>query len=103
MTDYQSDERRLVSVLRSARRDGMYLYVERGAGFDKVPEVLRTLFGPPQPAMDLLLTPQRKLARASATDVLAAIRDQGYYLQLPPQTDEEMRALALRNDKLPPR
>lgn len=102
MTDYLHDERCLISVLRSTRREGMYLYVERGAGMDRVPEALRALFGPPQPAMDLLLTPQRKLARASATEVLAAIREQGFYLQLPPQADEEMRALALSNDKLPP-
>lgn len=103
MTEYLDDSRRLVSVYRSARREGMYLYVERGASLDKVPEALRTLFGPPQPAMDLLLTPSRKLARANAAEVLAAIRDQGFYLQMPPQIDDEMRALANANDKLPSR
>lgn len=103
MSEYLHDDRRLVSVLRSARREGMYLYVERGAGLDKVPEALRRLFGAPEPALELLLTPSRKLARASAAEVLVAIREQGFYLQLPPQPDDEMRALATANDKLPPR
>ncbi|MFZ5724717.1 MAG: YcgL domain-containing protein [Pseudomonadota bacterium] len=103
MTDYLGDQRRFVSVFRSARREGMYLYVDRAEGLARVPENLRALFGAPQPAMDLLLTPGKKLARAQAADVLAAIRDQGYYLQLPPQPDDEMRALAAANNKLAPR
>jgi len=32
----------------------------------------------------LKLTPERKLARVKAVDVLAAIADKGFYLQLPP-------------------
>ncbi|MFZ5756051.1 MAG: YcgL domain-containing protein [Pseudomonadota bacterium] len=100
MTEYLDDQRRLVSVYRSPRREGMYLYVDRAAGLKPVPEALLNMFGTPQAAMDLLLTPARVLARAKAADVLAAIRDQGFYLQLPPQPDEEMQALIRANDKL---
>jgi hypothetical protein len=31
-----------------------------------------------------VLTPERRLARTSAAEVLRAIREQGYYLQMPP-------------------
>jgi uncharacterized protein YcgL (UPF0745 family) len=32
----------------------------------------------------LVITPDKKLARAIAKDVLAAIESQGFYLQMPP-------------------
>lgn len=100
MTEYLDDQRRLVSVWRSSRREGMYLYVDRAEGMQRVPEPLLQMFGVPQHAMDLLLTPARTLARASAAEVLAALRDQGFFLQLPPQPDEELRRLIAANDKL---
>lgn len=100
MSEYLDDARRLVSVLRSSRRDDMYLYVDRREGTKRVPVALLELFGAPAHAMDLLLTSERKLARASAADVLAAIRDQGFYLQMPPAGDEEMNAIILANEKL---
>lgn len=100
MTEYLGDARRLVSVFRSSRRDEMYLYVDRAEGTARVPQALLDLFGPPAHAMDLLLTAERKLARASAADVLAGIRERGFYLQMPPAGDEEMNAIMLANEKL---
>lgn len=100
MADYLDDQRRLVSVWRSSRRDGMYLYVDRAEGVQRVPEGLLQVFGAPQHAMDLLLTPMRKLARADAAEVLVAIRDQGFFLQLPPQPDAELQRLIAANHKL---
>lgn len=100
MSDYLGDARRLVSIFRSPCRDGMYLYVDRRDGTARVPAPLLDLFGAPVHAMDLLLTPERQLARADAADVLAAIRDRGYFLQMPPQPDAEMNAIILANEKL---
>jgi len=34
--------------------------------------------------MDLELTPERKLARVSAVDVLNGVIQNGFYLQMPP-------------------
>jgi uncharacterized protein YcgL (UPF0745 family) len=41
-------------------------------------------FGAAERAMTLALTPERHLARADAADVLRCIRENGFYLQLPP-------------------
>ena len=101
-TEYLDESRRLVSVYRSPRREGMYLYVDRKEGLARVPDALRDLFGVPQHAMDLLLTPERTLARASAAEVLAKIRDQGFFLQMPPVIDSEARAIIDANEKLAP-
>lgn len=79
-------ERALVSIFRSPRRAEMYLYLPRPAQFDKLPEALQTQFGEPEHVMDLLLTPERRLARVDVVRVLNDIIDKGFYLQMPPST-----------------
>lgn len=81
----------LCQVFRSPRREEMYLYVEKSRGLADVPEALLARFGEPSPVMLLELTPQRKLARASVTEVMDSIREQGYYLQMPPTPAELAR------------
>lgn len=74
----------ICEVFRSPRRADTYLYVQRSEGLARVPEALLERFGEPQSVLTLLLEPTRKLARVNALDVLVAIDDQGFYLQLPP-------------------
>ena len=74
----------ICSVFTNQRRDGMYLYVDKRAGLARVPEELLQRFGTPRHVLDMLLTPQRRLARVSADAVLDALDTQGFYLQLPP-------------------
>lgn len=84
---------RIVQVYRSKRRDGMYLFVDRKQDLAEVPAALLEDFGRPEPSLVLHLTPDRKLARAEAGAVLAAIRKQGFYLQSPPADDEIERQI----------
>ena len=81
----------LCTIYRSSKVDGMYLYVDRKEDLARVPEVLLERFGRPEPAMTLLLHEGRKLARAEVAKVMAAVRDQGFYLQMPPE-DADFRA-----------
>lgn len=74
----------LCQVFRGSRQQEMYLYVEKSRGLDAVPDELLAQFGTPTPVMLLLLSPERKLARADTGAVLASIAKQGFYLQLPP-------------------
>lgn len=76
--------RLLCAVFRSRRNPETYLFVDHQEGFARVPEGLLKEFGVAERAMTLALTPERKLARADATEVLRAINEQGFYLQLPP-------------------
>ena len=57
-------------------------------GLAKLPENLKTVFGEPRHVFDLLLTANRKLARADTGKVLEAIREQGFYLQMPPRDED---------------
>ena len=52
--------------------------------------------------MVLLLHPERKLARVNVTQVLNAIGEQGFFLQMPPSAsgDEYMKELHQKNSKM---
>ena len=78
----------LCQVFRSAKKQEMYLYVDKSRGVEDVPDALLAQFGELAPVMILLLTPERKLARADTEVVLANIQDQGFYLQMPPTVAE---------------
>jgi len=82
----------IVEIFASSRREGMYLYAPRGTAWEELPESLRAAFGPPRPIMTLALTPERRLARVQAAEVIAAIGEKGFFLQMPPaHTDALMR------------
>ena len=69
----------------------MYVFLPREADPEALPAALLERFGAPEHVMDLDLTPDRYLARAEAPLVLAQIAEQGFYLQMPPTTDELTR------------
>ena len=72
------------TIYRGSREPELFLYVDCREGLERVPEELRVRFGTLTEVMTIALAPERKLARARAPQVLAAIADKGYYLQLPP-------------------
>lgn len=79
--------RLLCQIYKSPLREEMFLYIDRARGLDPVPEALLASFGKPQSIMMMLLTPEQSLARVDARKVIEAIRDKGYYLQMPPSGD----------------
>lgn len=88
----------LVDIYRSSSKEGMYLYVEKNAALDTLPEQLQKAFSKKEFAMSLLLMPEKKLAHAEATKVIASIQEQGFYLQMPPRAELYMQQIP--NDKL---
>tara|TARA_R110000822_G_scaffold159476_3_gene299147 strand:+ start:7476 stop:7760 length:285 start_codon:yes stop_codon:yes gene_type:complete len=90
-------EKKICSVYRSPKEEGMYLYVDRKNDLKSVPEALLNRFGKPELAMTLVLTPEKKLARANVKRVLEMIEEQGFYLQIPPRPDEIMQELRNKN------
>ena len=83
----------LVSVYKSPKRDEMYLYLNRSDALSKVPPALLQAFGEPEHVLDLVLTSDKKLARANARQVLSELEENGYYLQMPPVQDEYIQTL----------
>ncbi|CAG8871440.1 Protein YcgL [Pseudomonas fluorescens] len=85
--------KRICSIFKSPRKSGMYLYVLKADGLERVPEGMLPYFGNPVHAFDLVLTPERKLAREDIVKVLENLENQGYHLQMPPPDDEYIEHL----------
>lgn len=83
----------MVSIFKSPKIDGMYVYVSRKDGIKKIPEALLVKFGTPIHVSDMILTPERKLARAEAPRVLQQIEEMGFYLQMPPKREDYLLSL----------
>ena len=71
-------------IYKDRRRGETYLYLAERDGFDAAPQALLDAMGELEFVMELKLSPARKLAHARAEDVLCALTDRGYYVQLPP-------------------
>lgn len=71
-------------VYKSSRKAGVYLYLADKEGFSNVPGPLLDLFGKTELVLEFDLTPERKLARVDAQEVLGSIEKYGYYMQMPP-------------------
>ena len=85
--------KRICSIYKSPRKNEMYLYVLKAEGLERVTEGLLPFFGTPVHAFDLVLTPERKLAREDIAKVLENLDNQGYHLQMPPAEDEYIEHL----------
>ncbi len=82
----------LCAIYRSPRKDGMFLYVAKRDQFDAVPEALMQQFGKPQFVMLFNLVGEKPLKRVKNNDVLQAIEQQGFYLQMPPLPENLLKA-----------
>lgn len=92
----------ICEIYRSPKEEGMYLYIKKEEGLSRVPEDLLKLFGKPQQAMVLLLTPEKKLAHADVQKVIQGLEEKGFYLQLPPRNerDADVERIRALNSKL---
>jgi uncharacterized protein len=78
-------------VYRSAKKAESYLYVERENDFARVPQALLDMLGPLTLVMSLELHPQRKLAQVDVVQVMERVQQQGYFLQMPPGSWQQVR------------
>ncbi|MGI4837695.1 MAG: YcgL domain-containing protein [Janthinobacterium lividum] len=96
--------KRICSIYKSPRKNEMYLYVLKSDALERIPEGLLTVFGKPVHAFDLVLSPERALAREDINLVLEHLDTQGYHLQMPPAEDEYIEhlpeELLRRNDPM---
>lgn len=92
--------KKICTIYRSSKKEGMYLYVDKAEDLARVPGALLSRFGQPERAMTLVLHPERKLARVDVDKVLAGLEQEGFYLQLPPQQDSYMSKIHENNSKM---
>ena len=90
----------VVSVYKTKRREGLYLYIDKLKGLDSIPEELDALMGDPVHVVDFILTPEKKLANADTAEVISKINSQGYYLQMTQAEDKDDYAITLPDELL---
>lgn len=92
MIENKMSKANLCAIYRSPRKEGMFLYVAKRDQFDAVPEALMQQFGKPQFVMFFNLVGEKPLKRVKNNDVLQAIEQQGFYLQMPPLPENLLKA-----------
>ncbi|WP_024850280.1 YcgL domain-containing protein [Hydrogenovibrio kuenenii] len=79
-----------ISAFKSPKKEELYLYVLQETELEELPNELFVMFGEPVHVLDFELTAERKLPRADAKEILKAIEDKGYYMQMPPNEVEKI-------------
>ncbi|OOS00618.1 hypothetical protein B0187_01575 [Haemophilus paracuniculus] len=82
----------LCAIYKSLRKEGMYLYVAKRDQFDPVPADLRQMFGKPQFVMMFNLAGEKQIKRVDNREIMQAIENQGFYLQMPPPPENLLEA-----------
>lgn len=77
-------------IYKSSRKEEMYLYLADENGLDEIPEALKQSFGETVFVMELELSAQRQLARADIEAVIQSLKEEGFYLQMPPKLDPDL-------------
>ena len=76
-----------VSVYKGRKRPDTYIFLPVKDDFSVLSDELRRAMGELVHVMDLVLTPERRLARADARNVMRGLLQRGCYIQLPPQDE----------------
>ncbi|MBC3767233.1 YcgL domain-containing protein [Neptunicella marina] len=87
----------LCAVYKSSKKAETYLFVNKRDDFSDVPDSLLQTFGKPLFVMMLLLKPSRKMAISDPHAVKLALEQQGFYLQLPPPTENLLEQHRIKN------
>lgn len=82
----------LCAIYKTRKKSGMYLYVPEKGNFADVPAPLLEQFGTPELVTMLALDKREKLAVVDKQKLIAALKSDGFYLQMPPKEDNLLEA-----------
>jgi|JI7StandDraft_1071085.scaffolds.fasta_scaffold06824_3 hypothetical protein len=78
----------LCTIYKSPKKDQTYLYVLKRDDFSALPAALLQTFGQPVFVTVLDLASRDRLAGADIEKVRLQLQQQGFYLQMPPQSED---------------
>ncbi len=73
-------------IYRCSAKADMYIYLSEKDNFDVIPDDLRKNLGILEFAMELELDSDKKLAKEDPVKVMENLKNQGFHLQMPPET-----------------
>lgn len=83
---------KICAVYKSSRKADTYLYLAKRNDFSEVPASLMELFGTPVFSMLLPIEKIKGLANADIEKVRTEVAKKGFYLQLPPPTEDLLKS-----------
>ena len=70
-------------IYRSSIKEGLYVYLANENGLETLPKPVLKQLGTPEFAMQIDVTPTRKLGQEDAGEVVKNLETQGFHIQMP--------------------
>ena len=86
-------------VYKSLKKDETYVFIPATTPLSELPEELLKVLGQTELVMTLNLTPEKKMARGTAEEVLKSIEQQGFHLQMPEKPHLNKNPLPTHNER----
>ena len=87
------------AVYKSQKKDETFIFIPASTPLSELPEELLKLLGEAEMLMTLILTPDKKMARGTAKEIMESIKEQGFYLQMPIKAEIDMNPLPTTNER----
>lgn len=87
-------------VYKSLKKDETYVFIESTSSLSELPDALSKVLGKTELVMTLNLTPEKKMARGNAAEIMLSIEQQGFHLQMPENPQLNKNPLAYANERL---
>lgn len=87
------------AVYKSVNKDEIYVFIPSTAALSDLPEELLKILGKAEMIMTLKLTPEKKMARGTAKEIMKSIKAQGFYLQMPENPQLNANPLPTINER----
>lgn len=87
------------AVYKSQKKDETYVFIPTTTPLSDLPEELLKVLGQAEMVMTLKLTPEKKMARGTASIVMQSIAEQGFHLQMPERPELNKNPLPTNNER----
>ncbi len=93
-----------VSAFKTNKKNELYLFVPQkkdpAASLTNLPNELLVMFGKPKHIFDFTLSKNKALPRSNSKEVIASLKNKGYYLQMPPGEIEKISDMPAPPERL---
>lgn len=84
MSDKENNQQAFdCTIYKSVVKDETYVYLESSGDINDLPKDLLKVLGSIEKVMDIMITPEKKLARYLGQEIIDSINSQGFHLQMP--------------------
>lgn len=86
-------------IYRSIKKDETYIFMPTTTQLSELPAELIKVLGQAEMVMTITLTPEKKMARGTAEEIIKSIHRQGFHLQMPVNPQLNSNPLPSTNER----